>query len=103
MERRELAEAMTSLYPALTSAEAISTLAFDACGRITGGIRQRCLGMGDGVSPAVILPGLAGPVIGDRHPTSANQAPRWIELRRNFQGVAGDRATIWTGLPACTP
>jgi len=75
----------------------------DACGRITGGSDSGAW-VWDGVSPAVILPGLAGPGHwGQASDISESGTAVGSSFVGTSKGSRVTRATIWTGLPACTP
>jgi hypothetical protein len=75
----------------------------DACGRITGGSDSGAW-VWDGVSAAVILPGLAGTghfgQAADINEAGTVVGSSWVA---NSRGSIVTKATMWIGLPACGP
>lgn len=75
----------------------------DACGRITGGSDSGAW-VWDGVTAAVILPGLAGPGYwGAGADISESGTVVGSSMVGSSKGSRVIKSTIWTGLPACAP
>jgi hypothetical protein len=73
----------------------------DACGRITGGSDAGAW-VWDGVSAPVILPSVAGPKYGaEGLDISESGTVVGISIVGQQKGRVLQRATMWTGLPAC--
>jgi hypothetical protein len=75
----------------------------DACGRITGGSDSGAW-VWDGVSAPVLLPGLTG---SGRFGQAADISEDGTVVGSSFvgtsRGASISKATLWTGLPACSP
>jgi hypothetical protein len=75
----------------------------DACGRVTGGSNSGAW-VWDGVGAPVLLPGLAGSGhFGQAADISEDGTVVGSSFVGTSRGATITKATLWTGLPACSP